>query len=77
MKDETYNELRERLGRMFARYFTFWEVNEPSLSPWSEDPDCGELRLIATLSRVAAHPQTPPAVLEMIAEELNADDFKG
>ncbi len=71
---ETYDELRKRMVGMLDRYAVFWEVCDQTYSAWPGDPDGGELRLVGALKQVIEHKRTTPAVLECVAEVLEADE---
>lgn len=46
-----------KLIEMVFRYGEFYLVSEPQYTPWPDDPDGGELRLIGTLRRLLEEAQ--------------------
>lgn len=66
---------------MLRGYSVFWEVRDVTLSPWCDDPDGGELRVVMALRDLAVLAATrgPDAALStesirrMLADRLARD----
>lgn len=61
---------REEQLAAVQQYLTFWEISgDPGISPWPDDPDGGELRLIGALHAVLRLVESDE-VTRIVAEHL-------
>lgn len=70
LRDDTENngERVALLADLLDRYGTYWEVTDRGLSPWPNDPDGGELRIVVALQRVL--PFLGTAALDVVEANL-------